>query len=197
MVTEYSYAVSPRSTQAITNVAEAFLARLAPEHLETEGTLDLGELVDHSVERERIVVYPVEHSDLPEAEAETRAGAIADWIEIWMRREFYDALFTENSNTVRARSTLAHELGHAVLHQAEVLAGRHNPQILTMRRAPREQLKPYRDSEWQAYAFAGSLLAPVRVLRSMPTADPFRLAQVFGVSEPFMRSHMKRVTKLL
>lgn len=48
----------------------------------------------------------------------------------------------------RDRLTMAHELGHYVLHADLGMA----------RMAPRESIKPYMSSEWQANAFAGELL---------------------------------------
>ena len=54
-------------------------------------------------------VYPVHNHELPHAEAETRA-ADDGCLEILMREDYYSALFEENSDTLRARSTFAHEL---------------------------------------------------------------------------------------
>lgn len=194
-MTELGYRVQPRSTADVARAAEAFLRRCAPEHLTSGAPLDLADLVDHRLEPLRITVCPVEDGDLPDAEAETRASA-GGWIEIWMRTEFFDALFEENSTTVRARSTLAHEIGHAALHEQEVRTGRHRPELLALRRAPRSRLKPYEDSEWQAHAFAGALLIPRPALRKVEL-DVAALAQRFAVSEPFVRSHLRRIGKVL
>jgi hypothetical protein len=195
-MTEHGFAVSPRSTASIAEAAEEFLQRSAAEHLSSGCALDLGELVDHRLEREGIAVYPVSLDELPEAEAETRAGE-GRWLEIWIRDEFYAALFERDSNTLRARSTLAHEIGHAVLHAAEVRRGRLRPHTLAMRRAPRHELKPYEDSEWQAHTFAGALLLPRPVLRKCDLSDPRALSVQFDVSEAFVRSHLRRVQRIL
>jgi hypothetical protein len=144
---------------SIARAAEAFLQRRVPEHLDSGQRLDVVRLVDYELQKDAIAVYPVSVNELPDAEAETRAG-VGEWLEIWMRDQFYAALFDSNPNTNRARSTLAHEIGHALLHPAEVRTGRHRPDVLTLRRAFRSQLKPYQDSEWQAHAFAGALLMP-------------------------------------
>ena len=71
----------------------------------------------------------------------------------------------------RDRGTLAHELGHAIMHAPTRLARRHST-------AP---LKPYRDPEWQAMAFQGELLVYHRLARRC--SGPAEAAKVFGVSE--------------
>lgn len=58
-------------------------------------------------------------------------------------------------NRGRDRLTLAHELGHLFMHDDPILAR-------NIRR--REEIEPFRSSEWQASAFAGSLLMPVSFL---------------------------------
>ncbi|HET9949159.1 MAG TPA: ImmA/IrrE family metallo-endopeptidase [Longimicrobiales bacterium] len=195
-MTEHGYAVRPRSTVAIAHAAERFLARCAPEHLTSGRALDLAYLVDYGLEREGITVVPVQADDLPSAEAETRATD-GRWLEIWIREEFYTALFERNSSSNRARSTLAHEIGHAVLHAEDVRMGRHRPDILALRRAPRSKLKPYQDSEWQAHVFAGALLLPRPVLRGIALADTNALADRFEVSESFVQSHLRRIRQHL
>jgi hypothetical protein len=195
-VTEHGYEVRPRSTADIVLAAEQFLRRHAPEHLSSGHPVDLAGLVDHELERDRIVVYPVSPDELPGAEAETRAGE-GGWIEIWLRTESFEALFELNSNTNRARSTISHEIGHAVLHAEDVRTGRHRPQVLALRRAPRSQIPPYRDCEWQAHTFAGALLMPRPALRNADLRDSFALADRFQVSEAFARSHLKRIQRVL
>ena len=49
----------------------------------------------------------------------------------------------------RDRFTIAHEIGHAILHKNRTFLCREN-----------ENLKPYEDPEWQANTFAGELLVP-------------------------------------
>lgn len=191
---EHGYAVRPRSTKEISDAAEAFLQRCAPELLRAEGALDVTELVDHTLQAEGIV-DPVDPTELPDTEAETRAGPDGR-TEILMRSEFFDALSQPNASTNRARSTLAHEIGHAVLHAAELKAGRHRPEFLTLRRARREDLRPFRDSEWQAHTFAGALLMPVSALRPLAGLSHADLATRFQVSEAFVRSHLKRIRRL-
>jgi len=71
----------------------------------------------------------------------------------------------------RDRLTLAHELGHLVLHSKPTFA----------RRIGDTQIPAYRDSEWQANAFAGELLVSAGFVRRC--RSPQEAARIFGVSE--------------
>lgn len=193
---EHGYAVTPRTTLQIAEAAEALLRRLAPGHLDACSTLDLAPLVDVGLQEEGILVYPVADGELPMAEAETRAGDDG-WIEILMRQQFFDALFAQTPQTNRARSTLVHEVGHAALHPEEVRMGKHRPEEMVLRRALRSNLRPYEDSEWQAHTFAGAILIPRPSLRACLPCSHADLAERFGVSAAFARSHLKRVNRVL
>ena len=193
---EHGYRVRARSSRQIAEVAEAFLRHIAPEHLQNEAALDLAGLVDHGLPQAGIYVYPVDDEELPRSEAETRAGA-SGAVDILMRQEFFDAVFTRTSNTNRARSTLAHEIGHAVLHADDIRAGRHQPEEFALRRARRSEIKTYEDAEWQAYMFAGVLLIPRPPLRSADLSNIGLLAHRFDVSEAFVASHLGRVRRIL
>ena len=195
-MSEHGYRVRARSSRRIADVAEAFLRQVAPGHLHTGTALDLGGLVDHGFDQMGIHVYPVADKELPHSEAETRAGAGED-VEILMRQEFFDALFVRTSNTNRARSTLAHEVGHAVLHAEEIRAGHHRPEEFALRRALRSDIKAYEDAEWQAHMFAGVFLIPRPPLRTADLSGVGLLAQRFEVSEAFVVSHLSRIRRIL
>ena len=71
----------------------------------------------------------------------------------------------------RDRFTIAHEIGHYILH---------NTNLLTLTRVyPNEKVKPYEDVEWQADAFAGELLCPSCAIADMEVND---IANFYGVS---------------
>lgn len=82
----------------------------------------------------------------------------------------------------RAKFTLAHEIGHAVLHGKylqQALAGRTSaPQY------KRSQIPAYADPECQANRFASSFLMPESLFRQCMRdgMSPSRLAKYFGVS---------------
>jgi len=70
----------------------------------------------------------------------------------------------------RDRMTMAHELGHYVLHAGLGLA----------RAIPAEKVAAYRSSEWQANAFAGELLISANHISVCRNASEAKLK--FGVS---------------
>lgn len=70
----------------------------------------------------------------------------------------------------RDRFTLAHELGHYILHSDEGFA----------RRIADSSTPAFRKSEWQANAFAGELLVDSRHVR--PNMSVEEIAELFGVS---------------
>lgn len=85
---------------------------------------------------------------------------------IQLREDVYDGL---NAGNGMARFTAAHELGHFVLHQDE------SP----MQRGD-SVWPPYMDSEWQANAFAASLLMPMTLVEKC--SSPIDVENHFGVT---------------
>lgn len=72
----------------------------------------------------------------------------------------------------RDRMTLAHELGHYLLH---------TDQYPKMCRAfSRHEIRAFESSEWQAKAFAAELLLPADKI--VTTMSPEDLAEIYGVS---------------
>ena len=70
----------------------------------------------------------------------------------------------------RDRLTMAHELGHLLLHRAETI---------TFAREDGD-IPPYKDPAWQANAFAGELLAPYEYIKDMSVID---IARYYGITE--------------
>lgn len=72
----------------------------------------------------------------------------------------------------RDRLTIAHEIGHLLLHDDDSIA--------LCRLAPNEKLKTYEDPEWQANAFGGELLAASYLINGLTS---FEVQEKCGVSE--------------
>lgn len=64
---------------------------------------------------------------------------------------------------------------------------------LALNRVSRDSLKPYEDPEWQAWALAGCVVAPRKMIEAAPASSVTELADLFGVSEGMMKSHLKRL----
>ena len=96
-----------------------------------------------------------------------------DQLIMLIRKDVYDGAC---QGVGRDRFTLAHELGHLMLHSGHRYLERIDPN------APRSipTHKKYEDSEWQADTFAAEILMPVHVVKKCAT--PAVLSSVAGVS---------------
>ena len=107
-------------------------------------------------------------------------------IEILASPETYDWL---EEGYPRGGFFVAHELGHCLLHTDQLvrLAQMPKAQQTALHRGGQEVAhKTYRDTEWQANAFAGALLMPARGLltleRDYGELSPAIIAEHFHVS---------------
>lgn len=100
-----------------------------------------------------------------------------------------------------ARSTIAHEIGHVVLHIPRL---RELSKDVTFRQKKEEQglnlysrkdLKAYEDPEWQAWEFAGALLMPKPAIVTLMAEgmSPRSMATVFNVNTVFLESRMRKL----
>lgn len=86
----------------------------------------------------------------------------------------------------RDRYTLAHELGHLLLHK-NVLFGFAKSEI--------DNIPAYEDSEWQADTFAAELLMPFEQARSC--RSPEEIANIFNVSKEAAEVRWDKIRKEL
>lgn len=98
-------------------------------------------------------------------------GAVALYIPsihtIIIRESVYEAAANCNH---RHRFTIAHELGHAILHKNSELS---------LARMNSNDIKAYENPEWQANEFAGNLLLPIHFAVDKTDEE---LVEEFGVS---------------
>lgn len=98
--------------------------------------------------------------------------------QIVIREDIYDRA---RHGEGRDRFTIAHEIGHYILH---------NSSLLTLTRVyQNEDIKPYEDVEWQADAFAGELLCPSFAIKNLSIKET---AQKYGVSLQAARTQKKK-----
>jgi len=81
----------------------------------------------------------------------------------------------------RDRFTIAHELGHFLLHQNN---------SISFARNNHGKIAPYEDPEWQADAFAGELLIPARLVSGMSYQD---ISRECGVSYKAAMYQLKKI----
>ena len=132
----------------------------------------LGIPVDDPIDIVRLLEYKIhllgiEFEIVPESELGMRHGeSILGQNIIRIREDVYNRACEGHG---RDRLTMAHELGHIILHQKEDI-------VLTRSEGT---IPPYMDPEWQANAFAGELLAPFQYIKHM---EIFDISTKYGVS---------------
>ncbi|WP_052120192.1 ImmA/IrrE family metallo-endopeptidase [Inquilinus limosus] len=99
---------------------------------------------------------------------ENHALAHVNELRIEVRSDVYDGAVAGSG---RDRMTLAHELGHLVLHA----------DVRLSRRMPGAAVRPFEDPEWQAKCFVGELLIP-KSWRAL-IRNPEEAATYLGVSK--------------
>ncbi len=155
--------------------------------------IDWPNMIENVLPRHAIHVYPVDPAEIDGDEGATDPSGTGP-INVLLRHDIYDALWDAGSKGNRARATMPHELSHCVLHVPRIrryrtqLGGEH-----LLRRVRRADLKPFLDPEWQAWALAGCLVAPRRVLTEYRHVPAHRLAPMFGISVEFLSTHMRRL----
>jgi Zn-dependent peptidase ImmA (M78 family) len=87
----------------------------------------------------------------------------------------------------RQAFTLAHELGHWLLHNEKL---RESPELSILFSKPLGELNK-EPIEKEANCFAASLLVPKSFLEEYKDEDPLTIAQIFGVSQDVIGFRIK------
>lgn len=98
-----------------------------------------------------------------------------------IREDVYEGAIKDNG---RDRFTLAHELGHFLMHNKN--------HVKLARIENGQKCEIYRDPEWQANTFAAELLMPNNL---MDTDNCFQIANDFGVSLSAAQIRVKKIYK--
>ncbi len=125
--------------------------------------------------------------ELEDSEGYTMYNRNRRIIEIFASAETYEWL---EQDYPRGRFFLAHELGHSLLHTDQLIRLAHMPLAQQSALHQNRQLvthKVYRDTEWQANAFASALLMPAYGLLTLEEKYgsnfcPATIAEHFRVS---------------
>ena len=183
----------PLSKAAIESVAEEVVGEICPEALERPTELDLLGWVDHELPQRGIHVSPADPAMLGDAEGLTLPDR--ENVEILIAEPLWDGLLRGGRRAYRGRATVAHELGHAVLHVATIRrrmkSGALGAHLL--KRVARGSIKTYECPEWQAWTFAGFLMAPRRTVNMLADRSAPAVSEVFGMSVDMARVHKGRL----
>ena len=157
------FCVDPKSTTEIQGIANVVRRVFYPEQ---HKYINMLEVIEHKMPS----LFPgfnyeiVESSELPDREAEMIPSKQCIRIR--------DSVYLEaGRNDGRSRFTLAHEVGHYILHLKQPLAFG-SP-------AKSGSIPYYRHSEWQANTFARNFLAPLSLAKGL---DIPAIVAVFEVS---------------
>lgn len=170
--------VPPLSKDRIDAVANKF--RTAVLDVNTDQYIDMVYLIENFLPTTLGVNFDIlEMSVLGPIEAATNP----DKGELIIREDVYEALVDPtNPMHGRARFTLAHEVGHLVLHEGPALH----------RQTSVSQHRIYEDSEWQADYFASEFLMPKVGCKDLEIRD---IQQRYGVSYTAARIKYEQLNK--
>lgn len=155
--------VSPRSKEDIKGLANAF--RDVYAQITLHQRLDLLKLIEVILPRMTNLKFEfilIEKEEMGEVEA----AMSPDRMKMYIRNDIYERLHQDDA---RARFTIAHEIGHFVLHDEVALT-----------RSSQSKHEPFRDSEWQADCFAAELLAPIEACKEYLKIED--IMNNFGIS---------------
>lgn len=158
---ELGHRVSPLSNEKIKMYAQRFRDVL---ELTDQTYLRLDVLLEGLAASETIELEIVEDRLLPKRYAVT----YPDKNKIVLQESVYDALCEDDNH---ARFTVAHELGHLIMHRNQMSYARS--------KVPAGH-KIYEDSEWQADVFASHFLIDSRLVKPKLTVS--EISEKFGVS---------------
>lgn len=186
--------VNPLSVPIIEELGRCFLQQLAPEMLEGPRALDVLDLVDKRLPDFGIHVCPATREELGNRVGATDPKGKGE-INILVAEEIWDNLEADAPKSYFAKTTVCHELGHALIH-VPILRRRlqmHN----VLARTQRANLRAYEDPEWQAWAFAGSILLPRTTLEVLEekygNISIDLVSSVYEISTNMVSSHLRRL----
>jgi len=186
--------VNPLSMAAIEELGRCFLEYLSSDVLSHPQPLNVRDLIDQRLPEFGIHMSPASREELGDRAGATDPNGDGE-IDILVSEDVWDAIEEPVPKCHFARTTVCHEVAHAVLH-VPVLRRR---LLMTdaLARIERRSLRAYEDPEWQAWAFAGAILMPSATLRVLQEGGrrlaPDLVSEIYHVSVPMAKSHLRRL----
>ena len=169
--------VSSRNRKRLRKEAYILRMRFGLDKVKKFPVMEFLELAMPQIDEEFMLV-PVEDDELKGRAAET----IPTEHVIRVKQSVYDAAC---QGSYWARTVMAHELGHYMLHGEETVAYAHA--------APGERIPDEINAERQADIFAAELLAPVHLVDE--TSD-YLVSKHFGITLGMARSQMNQLRRV-
>ncbi|KFA91739.1 hypothetical protein Q664_20125 [Archangium violaceum Cb vi76] len=183
----------PLNMATIESFGEAVLAEFFPEALKQPMPVDLLHLVDEVLPRYGIHVTPASAVEMGDNLGLTDPSGTLS-IDVLLLDDLWDQLLVGGPIANRARATVAHELGHCILHVPVIRKRRASPygQHL-LARVAREEVPAFKCAEWQAWALGGCILAPRRTINMVSNPTVAKLANIYQISISMMQQHLRRL----
>ena len=180
----------PRSGADIDRIALRIIQTYQPKALEQPQEFDIERFYENALEALTSVRGDYQDLGLP----------VHGYTDSDQQISVVDTALAENrSKRNRFRATVAHEVGHAVLHvkqfrrRKEILRFTHDCEDVSLRMYREDEIPAYANPEWQAWRFAKALLMPEKTFR-MAHASGMNISQLgatFGVSVDFARLRLR------
>jgi hypothetical protein len=179
-----------KSSADIDHVALRLIERYQPEALNKPQEFDIERFFENALEPMTGVRADYQDLGLP----------VHGYTDSDQKISVVDTSLAENpSQRNRFRATVAHEVGHAILHvgqfrrRKEVLRFTHDCEDVSLRMYREDEIPAYMNPEWQAWRFAKALLMPEKMFRMAHATgiNLHQLAVTFGVSVDFARQRLK------
>ncbi|AKS65560.1 hypothetical protein NJ8700_09220 [Aggregatibacter aphrophilus NJ8700] len=166
------FSVNPMSKAQIDLITQS-VRLMGDEWIDSNGAIDVVSLLEFGYEQYRI---------MPDSEMKGVLGLTLPGGEILLRESVYDGACDGNG---RDRFTIAHELGHGILHRAQI----------GFARPVDSNTKIYCNAEWQANEFAGRLLLPDSCIKSHSEMSVSEIADLFGISYECAQTRVAKCKK--
>lgn len=186
--------VNPLSVAAIEELGRCFLEQLSPETLKAPRPLDVLRLADDQLPQFGVHVYPASRAELGNRDGATDPRGDGE-VVVLIAEGVWEQLELPPPKSFYARTTVCHEIGHAVLHVP--LLRRRLLLTNVLARTQRGRLRAYEDPEWQAWAFAGAILMPSVTLRMLQASGLGLTSELlstrYEVSTQMAANHLRRL----
>ena len=186
--------VNPLSMDAIEELGRCFLEQFSPDTLKAPQPLDVLGLIDEQLPIFGINVYPASREEIGNRDGATDPKGVGE-IVILIEEGVWEQLEFPAPRSFYARTTVCHEIGHAILHVPVLRRRLMVTDVLA--RTQRGRLRAYEDPEWQAWAFAGAILMPTNTLRMLQgqreSLAHDEVSHTYEVSVQMVASHLKKL----
>ncbi len=189
--------VRPQSKAGLNKKAEKYLAQLQPEVLVNDSGVDVEAFFEIDIPD----LFGIETGYRDLSSEFGLCKSVLGYTNCKEKISYIDKSLSDAfdpTTTGRYRATVAHEIGHCILHVSYLnfeSSSQGASKDLLFRKDI--HMKAYENPEWQAWEFAGALLMPrKRVIRYLKANLPIsQMARAFGVNPAFMKVRLSKLKR--